>query len=486
MSLVRETVRGAIWTISSGIAARVIGLVGTLAVTRFIAPVEYGEVTVAVVVVLTANQISTIGLGQLLIARPDAPRSVAFHVTVFHLALGAVALLAVLALGARLGVSLDAPNMSRFLPGLALSGLFDRVAYVPERVLVRDLRFRSVSVARTAGDIAYSAGCVGLAAMGLGGAAIVIGNVLRSALRMVLFVSAVKLRDWVEPSRLSAARTRELLAFGVPMSLSALAGFAARRWDNLLVSHYFGPGPAGMYNLAYNLADVPAIQVGEQIGDVLMPSFARIEPSRRPDALVRSITLLALVVFPLAIGLGVVAPTLVRAVFDERWRPMASMLVLLSALSVARPVGWTVQSYLQARELPRVILLLETAKLVVLLVSIVTFGRLSPLYTCAAVGFAFASHALLSLWFVRKLDGVPFARALGGIGAALAACVPMTAAVLAMRHVLAAGVGVNPVLGLVAEIVAGVGGYGLGALVVARSTAQDLVTRVVDALRSHA
>jgi len=51
VSLVRDTVRGAIWTISSGIGARVIGLVGTLAVTRFIAPADYGEVTVAVVVV---------------------------------------------------------------------------------------------------------------------------------------------------------------------------------------------------------------------------------------------------------------------------------------------------------------------------------------------------------------------------------------------------------------------------------------------------
>src|SRR5215813_471125 len=140
MSLVRDTVRGAMWTISSSIGARVIGLVGTLVLTRFISPSDYGEVTVAVVVVLTANQVSTLGLGQLLIARPDAPRSVAFHVTVFHLLLGALALAAVLALGAWLGVSLDAPRMHRFLPGLVLSGLFDRIAYVPERLLVRDLR----------------------------------------------------------------------------------------------------------------------------------------------------------------------------------------------------------------------------------------------------------------------------------------------------------------------------------------------------------
>jgi hypothetical protein len=60
----------------------------------------------------------------------------------------------------------------------------------------------------------------------------------------------------------------------------------------------------------------------------------------------------------------------------------------------------------------------------------------------------------------------------------------MIAAVLAMRHALAAGVA--PALGLVAEVAAGAVGYAVGAFLVARSTAYDLVNRVVDALRSHA
>jgi PST family polysaccharide transporter len=38
VSLVRDTVRGALWTISSGIGSRAIGLIGTLIITRFVAP----------------------------------------------------------------------------------------------------------------------------------------------------------------------------------------------------------------------------------------------------------------------------------------------------------------------------------------------------------------------------------------------------------------------------------------------------------------
>jgi lipopolysaccharide exporter len=81
-------VRGALWTIVASEGPRAIGLVGTLVVTRFLNPAEYGEVMVAAVVVMTANQLSTMGFGHLLISRPESPRSVAFHDTVLHIGLG--------------------------------------------------------------------------------------------------------------------------------------------------------------------------------------------------------------------------------------------------------------------------------------------------------------------------------------------------------------------------------------------------------------
>lgn len=486
MTLVRDTVRGALWTISAGVSSRAIGLAGTLVVTRFIAPAEYGEVTVAAVLVMTANQISTVGLGQFLIANPEAPRSVAFHATAFHVGLGMLAAAVLLTVGGGFGPALDAPGMTRFLPGLVLSGFLDRIAYVPERILVRDLRFRAVSTSRTAGELAHSIVCVSLAAAGWGGAAIVLANIARSLLRAGCFVFAVELRDWLEPCRLSIRTVRELFAFGIPVSAGAFFAFAARRWDNLLVSRFFGPGPTGMYNLAYNLADVPAIQVGEQIGDVLLPSFARMEPARRPDALVRSMTLLALVVFPLAVGLGAVAPTLVATVFDARWRPIAPMLVLLSALSVTRPVGWMVESYLQARQEPQLILRLEVFKVIVLVLFIVTIGRVGPLWTCGAVGGAFGAHALATLWAVRRIDGISLRRSLGGLLPALEACGPMVLAVLVARHVLARyGIGMRGVT-LGVEVLVGASSYVVAARIMARDATFDLLASIRDALKIHA
>ncbi len=486
MTLRRDTVRSALWTISSGVGSRGIGLIGTLVITRFVAPAEYGEVAVAAVLAMTANQLSTLGFGQYLVAVHDAGRSVAFHVTVMHVALGVLALLGLLELGPYLAGPLDAVGMTRFLPGFVLAAFFDRVAFVPERILARDMRFGFLGLSRTAGDLLFTGVSVWLAAVGWGAMAIVVGNVVRSFVRLVLAAAAVERRDWLDFQRLSVETTRPLFAFGLPISAASLCGFASRRWDNLLVSHFFGPGPTGMYNLAYNLADAPAIQVGEQIGDVLLPSFARIPVSDQPAALVRSMKLLALTVFPLAIGLAAVAPSLVDTLFDPRWRPLGPMLIALSALSVARPVGWIVASYLQARRLPRFLMWLELGKLGVLVVAIVTIGRYSPLMTCVAVGIAFGAHMVASLWVVRRIDGVPLRRSLGSLLPALAACVPMVGVVLAVRA-LSGSLGIaSPVVGLVFEAVAGAVVYVAAAFVVARDPARDFLARVSEALRSRA
>jgi PST family polysaccharide transporter len=210
------------------------------------------------------------------------------------------------------------------------------------------------------------------------------------------------------------------------------------------------------------------------------------DPAHRPDALVRSMTLLAIVVFPLAVGLGTVAPTLVATIFDARWRPVAPMLVLLSALSVARPVGWMVESYLQARQKPRLIFWLEGFKVIALVLFIVTFGRVGPLWTCVAVGVAFAAHALACLWVVREIDGVPLRRSLGGLLPALVACAPMVVAVLAARHLLARYGGSTTGVALGVEVFAGASSYVVAALIVAHDATLDLWARVVDAMKSHA
>lgn len=475
MSVGQRAARGAAWTIGTGLAARTLGVIGTLLIAHYLEKSDYGEVNVAAVVVAMVTQLTTLGVGQYVIAHPQGSRAVTFHASVIHIGLGAIAMLAVWVLRGPLGEQFDAPTMGQYVGGLAFAGMLDRIGFMPERVLVRDMKFARVSIARTSGELAFTACSIGFAVAGWGAISIVYGNIARAIVRNALMVLHADRRDWLEPTPLSVGTTRELLGFGLPLATAAFAGLSTRRLDNLLVSRFFGPGVLGSYNLAYNLAEIPASQVGEQIGDVLLPSFGRMTPEQRPVALVRSTRLLMLIMCPLAIGLGVVAPTVVATFFDERWSDVSPMLVALAGLAITRPIGWTVGSYLSALGRTRAVMLLELLTIAFMITTLGTFGRVSPIAACLAVGATFTLRALVCMMVIRAIDRTPLLTLLATFVRPLIACGFLVIAVwLARRGLAEAGIHRRGIP-LVVEVLTGAAAYVVAALVVARDTSHELL-----------
>jgi len=484
VSVAGKAVRGIAWNLSTGLGVRVLGMVGTLVLTRFIAPYEYGEVQAASICVLTASMFSVFGFGQYLIARKAGPEAT-FHVTVYNFGLGVLALAVVLALGHPLGQLLDAPRMARFMPGLALASLLDRVQYVPERMLSRSLRFRTIALVRAGGELTFTVVSLSLASR-YHGMAMVAGNIARSGLSAVLMASFADRHEWLTPTRLRRDVTREIFVYGVPISIGAFAEFISQRWDNLLVSGIYGPELMGNYALAYNLAETPTGAVADQIGAVLLPSFAQMQPEQRQSALLRAARLMGLLVFPLAVGLGAVAPTAVHTFFDRRWWDVAPMLTVLSVLSVVKPLTWTLIAFAHAQQRPRVIMTMGIFKAVALLLFILVFGHLSMMWLCLSVGLAFAAYFAAFLWTLHRSDGVPFLGFVMGALPPLLACVPMVLVVLAVRHGMLAMEYAQGKTMLVAELIAGALTYVVAALILAHSTSRDFLNLLRNALRRRA
>jgi PST family polysaccharide transporter len=291
---------------------------------------------------------------------------------------------------------------------------------------------------------------------------------------------------WLERTPWRWERVREIVRFGVPLGFAQIFDFATRYWDNLLFGAFFGQRVVGFYNMAYNLADIPAVQVGEQISGVLLPAMTGLELRDRRTAVPRSTGLMSLVVFPMAVGLGSVAPTLIRCLLNDAWQGVAPLLVVLSVLSVARPMGWGVGAYLASMSRTRTIMLLDLLKLVLLFGGIVALSPLGPVWTAGAVGIAFGGQSLIKIGLVVRTDDLPLRPLASAVLRPLAACAVMAAAVLATRSGLEA-LGVESIgLRLVLEIAVGAITYVVAALIVARSIALDFLQLLRRALKRGA
>lgn len=472
VSLAARAFRGAAFSVGTGIGARAIGLCATLLLTRHMAPAAFGEVAAAAVVATTLNQATTLGVGMYLVTAREADGSDVYFASLLNLGLALLAFGAALLCGGPLGPLLGAPGLHAALPGIALALLLERVSYVPERLLLREMRFGAVGLLRVLGEAAYAGVALCCAAAGWGGAAIVAGGLGRAGLRAAVLLAACPPWRWLRPAPLRPGQLRRIGGSGLLVSLAGLADMATRKWDNLLVSRFFGPAVLGGYNLAYNLAEIPALQVSEQITDVLVVSLSRAEPAARVPGLLRALGLLALVLFPLCVGLGAVAPTVTALLFPGAWGGVGPLLAALAPLSLVRPIDGAIVAYLNAQGRPGVITRLDWLCLLLLLGLLLLIGRHSPLAACVAVGLTFAARALLYMDVLRRLDGVPLRRQLAPLGGPALCTAPMAAAVLLVQR----GLRLPPAASLPLEILCGALVYVAAALLLCRPAARDLLS----------
>jgi PST family polysaccharide transporter len=287
--------------------------------------------------------------------------------------------------------------------------------------------------------------------------------------------AAVPRRDWLEVSPLRRKALLEMLKFGTPLAVGFIAAYAATKWDNLLVSSFFGPAIMAAYNLAYNLAWMASGLVTEQVTDVLVPSFSQAEEARRREGLLRGAALLALVATPLCIGLSAVSTTLVATLFSANWAEVAPMLAVLSVAATVGPIENLLLTYLTACDRPRAMMIVNVFGLCAILVGVGTLGRLGPLWACGGVAVAAFVTLLVTGYVVRAVDGVSVGRLLSTQVGPWIASVPMVGAVLATRGLLTrAGIEV-PFLNLALEIAVGGLVYVSGAFLVARPVAREFL-----------
>lgn len=482
MSLARKAVRGAIWTVGASMSARLVGLVGTVVITHFLAPEEIAEVTAASIMVMSGSLISNLGLGNYYIVKGGDPE-VGFHMTAYSLLLAFLSLGAVWLLDDPLSEMFGVPGMVQYVPGFIAAWVLRRVGALPQKVLARELRFGRISVSRALGEITYVATSVGLAAAGWGGQAMVIGNILQAGVDMAITTSGVSWRTWLKPYRLRWERTKDMLRFGLPLGINAFLGYGSGNWDRPIYSRFFGPGLMGLYQYGYRLAEIPAAQLGEQISDVLLPSMSKLDHEARNRAVVRSTALLSLVIFPLSLGLATVAQPLVEVILDEQWHGVGPFVTLLSAVSLFQPLGSTLGAYLIARSQTFLLLMMEVVRLIALVLGMWLFARLGPLWICLGVGTAFALHTLVTASLCVWLFGVSGTALFVAFMRPLLACLPMVAAVLAVRFGLRAAGNDSALLSLIVEVATGALVYVPSAFVIARPVARDFLDLLRKALR---
>lgn len=296
---------------------------------RLVTPAEFGVVGAALVVLSFVEVISRLGAGPAVVQRPDL---MPVHIQVGFLV--SIALSGFLALlVATQATYIEsifrmpglAPIVSVFAVVLPITG----AGVIAESLLQREMRFR---VLATANVVAFAAG-YGLLAMvlafaGLGVWALVWGHVAQAAIR-----SAILLYARPHSARLvvAPAAALDLFRFGGGVSLARIGNVLAMQADNFVVGRWLGAEALGMYGRAYQAMMLPVKILGQVSDRVLFPAMSIIqgERARLARAFMRATGGIAMISFPLAALLLVVAPELIQILLGSQWAAVVPLLRVL-------------------------------------------------------------------------------------------------------------------------------------------------------------
>jgi O-antigen/teichoic acid export membrane protein len=328
----------AAWVGGSRAIMVLFGLGVTATLARLLAPADYGLIGMAQVILGLLQQTRDLGLGQALVRRREISADTCARA--FTLALLQGALLAILTLlSAGLVASFfGEPRVAPLLRVLALGFPLAALQTVPLALLRRDLTLKGEAAARTAASVGDAALTIALAAAGAGAWALVAGQLAHS---LILSGVLAWLHPWRPRLRLRGGETRELLRFGAGVTTSSLLWYVYSNADFVIIGRVLGPGPLGLYTLAWNVAKMPWDQVWISISPMVLPLLSRsrdlAEGMGAP--LLRLTRGLSLITFPSLAGLAVVAGEAVPVLLGPRWEASTPALRWLCLYGIARAMS---------------------------------------------------------------------------------------------------------------------------------------------------
>jgi O-antigen/teichoic acid export membrane protein len=151
-------------------------------------------------------------------------------------------------------------------------------------------------------------------------------------------------------SRFQRARATELLRYGRWVTGSSIALLLLLYMDDAVVAGVLGAASLAVYQLAYQIAGVPASEISMVVGEVAFTSMARIrdEPARLARSFLHSYELVAALSFPVAVALAVTARPLVDVLLGAKWEGAVPVIQILAAWGVMRALGSLTTSMFRA------------------------------------------------------------------------------------------------------------------------------------------
>lgn len=329
-SITHHTVRGFAQLASSTLATAILRIVVVGVMARLLAPNDFGVVAIANIFVEFGRMIATTGVSQSIVQMKDPTPDHLKTAFTSSLAIGVLAMVAVIAASSTIAAFFGLPNLENVLYVSSVIPPIMAASTISSKLLERAHNFKPIAKSNvTAYVSAQVAVGIPIAYAGGGYWALIVPQVVGALLQSIILMRA-------QPHDLSLhfgrSEYRDLMKLGTGFGLQRFANFLAQRGDYFVVGKVLGLTELGRYERSYVLMNLSNTLLASMLSTVLFPAFARIahDRDRFRRAYVRCMQLSSAITLPISVVCIILAQEIVETLLGSRWLDAATPFAILA------------------------------------------------------------------------------------------------------------------------------------------------------------
>ncbi len=347
-NLKEQATTGLKWSAVSQGSRQGVQLLTTLVLARLLEPSDFGLLGMAMIVIGFVMLFRDLGTAAAIIQKKTLNEEILSSVFWANVFIGIAITVAIFFSAPWVAAFFKEPRLTPIVQVLSFSFLFACLGILQQSLLEKVLAFPKLARIEIASVLVGSVVGISMALLGYGVYSLVYQNMSTIVLNTLLLWMYGKWR----PRPVFRWRVvKEIGGYSANLTAFSVLNYFARSADYLLVGRFLGAEPLGYYTLAYRLLLYPLQSIAIMIGRVVFPVYSQLQDyeMRFQRAFLKTSSSLALIMFPVMLGILAVARPFVFAAFGEQWRPVITLIIILAPAAMATSVIINVGSIYKAK-----------------------------------------------------------------------------------------------------------------------------------------
>ncbi len=404
-NLMTRIANGAIWMLLFKFADRGLALISTLILVRLLSPSDFGIVGMAMAVIAIVELFTAFGFDTAIIRQKNANTGHYNTAWTFDVIFGGAVTAIMFIAAPYVADFYDEPEVATVIYILALMPLIGGLKNVGIVAFRKELDFKKEFNFQVAKKFFGFAVTIPLAFWLRNYWALVIGAVSARIFASIISYYMHPFRPWF-----SLVEAKSLMGFSKWLLAGNLTNYIKERASTLVIGRYSGAADVGIYNVSYEIANIPTTELGAPINRALMPGFAKLQddPEQLRTLYSASMAILALIAVPAAAGIFAVAHFMVPVMLGPQWSEAVPLIAILALNGAVLMLQASIWSLLVGADLPRYAFFANAVYAFILLILLIiltmNFGLVGAAYACLITSVV---SSPVYLAFLRKGLGLP-------------------------------------------------------------------------------